>query len=404
MSSKARAARVAGAPPTNWRTVMSMPPNGQGFGQQPGQGQPGQPGRQGQQGQPAQQGQPGFGQQPQQGRFGQGPGYGQHPQQPQPSQHGYGQPPQGPGYGQEPQQPQQVPGYGQQQGRSQGAQPAGGYGQQVALAGGQPPHGQQPGAWQGGQPPQGKKPRPWYAQWWLWTGVGVVVIAGGLVIGEFVARGNVTSALEEQASKIVIDNYGEDEAPTEYAVTVDGFSVLAQVLTGKIEHATMTSQDDGGITVNIDLTGIDASLEGPVDSTTVDLSVATDILDGVPAALQGEDSEINTDSYETTISYGDDVINIEAVSGTGEWQVKVESELGYETADGKLFVTSDSSMTLFGTSIPFGSDEKVEVPTCQDSELEAKVTDASVSSEALTFSWQVDGAKLTDLPAVADCL
>ncbi|WP_424467322.1 LmeA family phospholipid-binding protein [Pseudoclavibacter helvolus] len=360
---------------------MSMPPNGQGFGQQPGQGQ-----------------HPGYGQQhpgqrqPPQGQgFGQGPGYGQpqHGQQPHP---GYGQPPQGPAYGQ-PQQPSFV-------------QPQGGaYGQQPAFGGvGQPPHGQQPGAWNGAQAPQGKRPRPWYAQWWLWTGVGIAVVVGGLVIGEVVARGNVTSALEEQASKIVIDNYGENAAPTEYEVTVDGFSVLAQVLTGKIEHATMTSVGDEGITVGIDLTGIDASLDGPVDATRVDLSVATEVLDGVPAALQGEESEINTDSYETTISYGDDVINIEAISGTGEFQVKVESELGYETADGKLFVTSDSSMTLFGTSIPFGSNEKVEVPTCQDSELEATVTDASVSSEAITFSWQVDGAKLTELPAVADCL
>ncbi|MGO2749139.1 MAG: LmeA family phospholipid-binding protein [Pseudoclavibacter sp.] len=367
---------------------MSMPPNGQGFGQQHGQGQqrpaygqqPQQPGH-GQQ-------QPGYGQPPQQPGYGQRPGAGQQP--------GYGQQPQGPGYG----RPQQQFPVGQPHGQPQG----GGYGQQVPLAGGQPPHGQPPASWQGAQPPQGKRSRPWYAQWWLWTGVGVVLVAGGLVIGEFVARGNVTSALEEQASKIVIDNYGDEGAPTEYTVTVDGFSVLAQLVTGKIEHATMTSQGEGGITVGIDLTGIDASLDGPVDSTSVDLSVATDVLDGVPAALQGEDSEINTDSYDTTISYGDDVINIEAVSGTGEWQVKVESELGYETADGKLFVTSDSSMTLFGTSIPFGSNEKVEVPTCQDSELEAKVTDARVSSEAITFSWQVDGARLSELPAVADCL
>ncbi|KAB1639746.1 hypothetical protein [Pseudoclavibacter terrae] len=374
-----------------------MPPNGQGFGQQPGRGQqqpgygqqPQQPGfGQPQPGQGQQQ--PGYGQPSQPGFGQQRPGYGQQPQQPQ--QPGYGQPPNGPAYGQPPQRP-----FGQPQGSS-------GYGQQVAVAGGQPPHGQQPGAWQGGQPPQGKRSRPWYAQWWLWTGVGVVVIAGGLVIGEFAARANVTSALEEQASKIVIDNYGEASAPTEYTVSVDGFSVLAQVLTGKIEHATLTSVGDGGITVGIDLRGIDASLEGQVDATAVDLSVATDVLDGVPTALQGEESEIDTESYETTISYGDDVINIEAVSGTGEFQVKVESELGYETADGKLFVTNDSSMTLFGTSIPFGSNEKVEVPTCADSQLEATVTDAGVSSDAITFSWQVDGARLDELPAVADCL
>ncbi|WP_371029538.1 hypothetical protein [Pseudoclavibacter sp. JSM 162008] len=371
---------------------MSIPPNGQGFGHQPGQGQqqpgygqqPQQPGFG--QPQPGQGQQQGYGQQPQQPGFGQRPGYGQQQPQPQP---GYGQQPHGPAYG----QPQQRP-FGQPQGS--------GYGQQVA--GGPPPNGQQPGPWQGGQPPQGKRPRPWYAQWWLWTAVGVVVVAGGLVIGEFAARANVTSALEEQASKIVIDNYGEASAPTEYTVAVDGFSVLAQVLTGKIEHATLTSVGDEGITVGIDLRGIDASLEGQVDATTVDLSVATDVLDGVPTALQGEESEIDTESYETTISYGDDVINIEAVSGTGEFQVKVESELGYETADGKLFVTNDSSMTLFGTSIPFGSDEKVEVPTCADSGLEATVTDAGVSSEAITFSWQVDGARLDELPAVADCL
>nr|WP_146081370.1 LmeA family phospholipid-binding protein [Pseudoclavibacter sp. RFBI5] len=371
---------------------MSMPPNGQGFGQQPGQGQ--HPGY----GQQASQ--PGYGQQPGQP---QQPGHGQAPQQ-QPTYgqgSGYPHPSQQPGYGQQP----QGPGYGQQQRPLQFGQPQhGGAPQQYAQSGGQPPHGQQPGPWQGGQPPQGKRPRPWYAQWWLWTGVGVVVIAGGLVVGEAVARGNVTSALEEQAGKIVIDNYGEAAAPSEYAVTVDGFSVLAQLLTGKIEHATMTSQGDGDITVGIDLTGIDASLEGPVDSTTVDLVVSTDVLDGVPAALQGEESEINTDSYDTTISYGDNVINIEAISGTGEWQVKVESELGYEATDGKLFVTSDSSMTLFGTSIPFGSNEKVEVPTCADSELEAQVTEATVSSDAISFSWKVDGAQLSELPAVADCL
>lgn len=396
---------------------MSMPPNGQGYGQQPGQGQ-GRPGYgqqpsqngHGQQGsgQPPQQGygqpqQPGYGQAPQQPQQPQQhPGYGQqHPGQGQPPQQqpGYGQPQQGGGYGRPPAQQQQAA-FGQPQlGQQQGA----GYGQ-VALAGGQPPHGQHPGAWQGGQPPQGKKPRPWYAQWWLWTGVGVLVIAGGLVIGEVVTRANVTSALEEQASKIVVDNYGEDVTPAEFAVTVDGFSVLAQVLSGKIEHATMTSQDEEGVTVAINLTGIDASLEGPVDKTTVDLSVATELLKEIPSALQGEDSEIDTSDYETTITYGDDVINIEAVSGTGEWQVKVESELGYEATDGNLFVTSDSSMTLFQTKIPFGSNEKVEIPTCADSELEAQVTEAGISKDAITFSWQVDGAKLTELPAVVDCV
>ncbi|GGA59075.1 hypothetical protein GCM10011490_06310 [Pseudoclavibacter endophyticus] len=399
-------------------------PNGQpgaGFGATAGQPAPGQPGA----------GQSSFGQPT--GGYGQSSGYAQtsgHGQpaygQPGHTQPGYGQPGQGqygqPSFGQPGQGQYGQPGYGQPgsygsptpgyaQGSAPGAPPQP-FGQQAPSgAPGQPGNLGQPGygAMTGGAPASGtKKPRMA-----LWISLGaaalVVLLVAGVVIAEFVTRGNVTGDLEAKAEAISI-SHGDSTVEGTYDVSVDGFSFLSQQVGGSYDHIAFSGVDQ---TLNgqpysssFDAYGVPSDLSGPAERIEFNSHRPVDAIQGLLA--EDDDADAEAGAGESTVELGDGQIISSYSYSSGGYEISYELVYEIRVEDGE-FVSQvmSSKINIFGSVSESGEEEPQTMPVCEDQDgLEGEAKEATISPDGVTLVWSVTGerATLDNLGDIAGCV